>query len=234
MTTITDRLHSAINNIQTCEKKCQRISQSVQLIAVSKTKPNDDIAQAINAGQRHFGENYVQEGIDKVAFFNDPLLVWHFIGPIQSNKTKLVAVSFDWVHTIDRLKIAQRLSNQRPSEQSKLNVCLQVNISGEQNKSGINADEVMSLAHEVAKLDNLSLRGLMTIGQKSDDIKVISKQFSQMNQLFETLKKEFATVDTLSMGMSGDLECAIENGATMVRIGSAIFGQRTKRNCDKQ
>ncbi|NRA60698.1 MAG: YggS family pyridoxal phosphate-dependent enzyme [Psychrobium sp.] len=227
MTTITDRLHSAINNIKTCEKKCLRNSQSVQLIAVSKTKPNDDIAQAIDAGQRHFGENYVQEGIEKVAFFNDPQLVWHFIGPIQSNKTKLVAASFDWVHTIDRLKIAQRLSNQRPREQGKLNVCLQVNISGEQNKSGIKADEVMSLAQEVAKLDNLTLRGLMTIGQKSDDVTVISKQFSQMNQLFETLKKEFATVDTLSMGMSGDLQCAIENGATMVRIGRAIFGQRT-------
>ncbi|MDP2562372.1 YggS family pyridoxal phosphate-dependent enzyme [Psychrobium sp. 1_MG-2023] len=226
MTTITEQLNSAIKTIRTNEKKYARSPQSVDLLAVSKTKPVSDISQAITAGQRHFGENYVQEGVDKIIHFNDSSLIWHFIGPLQSNKTRPVAEHFDWVHTIDRLKIAKRLNEQRPQGCKPLNVCIQVNISGEQSKSGITVNEVPVLAQAIDNMPNLTLRGLMTIGQKSTDPQVTEQQFKQMNQLFETLKKEFATVDTLSMGMSADIEPAIAHGSTMVRIGSAIFGQR--------
>lgn len=226
MTTITEQINSAINSIGSFEKKFNIDHGTVQLLAVSKTKPIAAIEQAIAAGQCAFGENYVQEGVDKIQHFNDSSLSWHFIGPLQSNKTKLVAQNFDWIHTIERLKIAQRLNGQRPSHLSALNVCIQVNISGESNKSGITTDQLPQLAQQISQLPQLTLRGLMTIGHKSDDPALIASEFSQMNQLFETLKQEFATVDTLSMGMSSDLEQAIEHGSTMVRIGSAIFGQR--------
>jgi pyridoxal phosphate enzyme (YggS family) len=226
MTNITERLDSAIKSLLFYEKKSQRPPNSVQLIAVSKTKPIGDIEQAINAGQRHFGENYVQEGIDKVEYFKNTPLTWHFIGPIQSNKTKLVAESFDWVHTIERLKIAKRLNDQRGDNLPPIQVLIQVNISGEDNKSGIALEDAFELATRLQQFDRLNLRGLMTIGIKTDDKTVISTQFNQMNKLFEQLKSEFDTVDTLSMGMSSDLEQAINNGSTMVRIGSAIFGSR--------
>jgi len=226
MPNITERLDSAIKSLRFYEKKSQRTPNSVQLIAVSKTKPICDIEQAIKTGQSHFGENYVQEGVDKVEHFKNPSLTWHFIGPIQSNKTKLVAENFDWVHTIDRLKIAKRLSQQRGNYQAPIQVLIQVNISGEENKSGLALEDVLELAAQIQSLEHLTLRGLMTIGVKTSDEEVISTQFSQMNQLFEQLKSEFDTVDTLSMGMSGDLALAIENGSTMVRIGSAIFGSR--------
>jgi len=229
MTTITERLKSAINTIQSCEKKYQRQQHSVQLLAVSKTKPTSDIEQAIAAGQTHFGENYVQEGVDKVQHFADPSLTWHFIGPLQSNKTKLVSESFDWVHTIDREKIAKRLNQQRPIGKDPLNVCIQVNISGEETKSGVTTDQVLSLAQLINSLDNLVLRGLMAIGEPSENITIVDSQFEQMNQLFITLKQTYSSVDTLSMGMSGDLDSAIGHGSTMVRIGSAIFGQRAPK-----
>ena len=226
MTNITEHLHSAIKSLRFYENKSHRQANTVQLIAVSKTKPISDIEIAIEAGQQHFGENYVQEGIEKVQYFNNPELTWHFIGPIQSNKSKLVAENFDWVHTIDRVKIAKRLSDQRGVYQQPLQVLIQINISGEASKSGIEIDDALILAREINALERLTLRGLMTIGVKTDDNELIKHQFSKMNQLFEQLKKEFDTVDTLSMGMSSDVAHAVEHGSTMVRVGSAIFGAR--------
>lgn len=226
MPNITERLNSAIDSIRFFEKKSNRDENSVQLIAVSKTKPVADIAEAIAAGQRDFGENYVQEGVEKVTHFNDKSLTWHFIGPLQSNKSRQVAENFDWVHTIDRLKIAKRLNEQRGVYQQPLQVLIQVNISGEDSKSGVLPTEVMSLAKEIASFERLTLRGLMTIGVKTDDVDVINQQFSTMNELLTQLKTQYTTVDTLSMGMSSDIEQAINNGSTMVRVGSAIFGAR--------
>ena len=226
MTTITERLNSAINSIASIQKKYSIAKDTVGLLAVSKTKPIADIEHAIAQGQRCFGENYVQEGVEKVQYFDNLELNWHFIGPLQSNKSKAVAEHFDWIHTIDRLKIAKRLNNQRPTHMKPLNVCIQINISNESTKSGIAPDELMSLAQQISTMPMLTLRGIMTIGGKGNDIEKITNEFSQMNQLFEHLKQEFATVDTLSMGMSNDLELAIKHGSTLVRIGSAIFGQR--------
>lgn len=226
MPNITERLNSAIDSIRFFEKKSNRDKNSVQLIAVSKTKPVADIAEAIAAGQRDFGENYVQEGVEKVTHFNDKSLTWHFIGPLQSNKSRQVAENFDWVHTIDRLKIAKRLNEQRGVYQQPLQVLIQVNISGEDSKSGVLPTEVMSLAKEIVSFERLTLRGLMTIGVKTDDVDVINQQFSTMNELLTQLKTQYTTVDTLSMGMSSDIEHAINNGSTMVRVGSAIFGAR--------
>jgi len=233
MTTITERLKSAINTIRSGEKKYQRQANSVALLAVTKTKPTADIAQAIAAGHTHFGENYVQEGVEKVLHFADRQLTWHFIGPLQSNKSKLVSQHFDWVHTVEREKIANRLNEQRPADLAPLNVCVQVNISGEQSKSGVNPDQVLTLAQHINSLDNLVLRGLMTIGQPSEDISQVNSQFEHMNQLFKQLQQTYPTVDTLSMGMSGDIDSAIGHGSTMVRIGSAIFGQRTPKQPNK-
>lgn len=229
MTTITERLKSAINTIRSNENKHNRQPNSVQLLAVSKTKPITDISEAISAGQLHFGENYVQEGVEKINHFSDPQLTWHFIGPLQSNKSKLVSQHFDWVHTIEREKIANRLNEQRPKNKPPLNVCVQVNISGEQSKSGVTPDDVLVLAQHINSLDNLVLRGLMTIGLNSEDSIKVNSEFEQMNELFTMLKSEFPTVDTLSMGMSSDIDIAIAHGSTMVRIGSAIFGQRTPK-----
>ncbi|MCG7530922.1 YggS family pyridoxal phosphate-dependent enzyme [Psychrobium sp. MM17-31] len=226
MPNITERLNSAIDSIRFFEKKSNRDENSVQLIAVSKTKPVEDITEAITAGQRDFGENYVQEGVEKVTHFNDKSLTWHFIGPLQSNKSRQVAEHFDWVHTIDRLKIAKRLNEQRGVYQQPLQVLIQVNISGEDSKSGVLPTEVMSLAKEIVSFERLTLRGLMTIGVKTDDVDVINQQFSTMNELLTQLKTQYTTVDTLSMGMSSDIEHAINNGSTMVRVGSAIFGAR--------
>jgi len=231
MPNITERLNSAIKSLLFFENKYNRPPNSVQLIAVSKTKPIEDISVAITLGQQHFGENYVQEGVDKVKHFkeiedDESKLTWHFIGPLQSNKSKLVAENFDWVHTIDRLKIAKRLNDQRGVYQKPLQVLIQINISGEASKSGIPIGEAMDLAHQIVSMERLTLRGVMTIGIKTDDEELLTTQFSQMNQLFEQLKKEFDTVDTLSMGMSGDLPHAIKHGSTMVRVGSAIFGAR--------
>ncbi|MGB0835515.1 MAG: YggS family pyridoxal phosphate-dependent enzyme [Psychrobium sp.] len=226
MPNITERLNSAIDSIRFFEKKSNRDENSVQLITVSKTKPVEDITEAIAAGQRDFGENYVQEGVEKVTHFNDKSLTWHFIGPLQSNKSRQVAEHFDWVHTVDRLKIAKRLNEQRGVYQQPLQVLIQVNISGEDSKSGVLPTEVMSLAKEIVSFERLTLRGLMTIGVKTDDVDVINQQFSTMNELLTQLKTQYTTVDTLSMGMSSDIEHAINNGSTMVRVGSAIFGAR--------
>ncbi|CCJ76653.1 Hypothetical protein YggS, proline synthase co-transcribed bacterial homolog PROSC [Cronobacter muytjensii 530] len=196
---------------------------------MSKTKPASAIAEAIDAGQREFGENYVQEGVDKIQHFREAGvdgLTWHFIGPLQSNKSRLVAEHFDWCHTVDRLRIATRLNEQRPDEMAPLNVLIQVNISDEQSKSGIALDELDALAAAVAALPRLRLRGLMAIPAPE---KAYERQFavaSEMAAAFTALKARYPTVDTLSLGMSDDMEAAIAAGSTMVRIGTAIFGAR--------
>lgn len=205
---------------------CGRAPQDIELLAVSKTFSADAVREAYDAGQRLFGENYVQEGLDKIAALQDLQIAWHFIGPIQSNKTRPIAEHFDWVHGIERLKIAERLSAQRPAGLPPLQVCLQVNVSGEASKSGVTPDEAETLAHDIAALPNLHLRGLMTVPAPSDDIAEQRAAFAQLRVLFERLKRDGLQLDTLSMGMSHDFPAAIAEGATLVRIGSAIFGNR--------
>ena len=204
--------------------------QSVTLLAVSKTFGVDAIAEAHAAGQRRFGENYVQEAIEKVAALEGlvPRPEWHLIGPLQSNKTRVVAATFDWVHTVDRLKIAERLSTQRPDGRAPLSVCLQVNVSGEASKSGLAPAEVGAVAHAVATLPRLRLRGLMAIPEAvaDGDLAAQRRPFRALRTLFDQLRSEGLALDTLSAGMSDDLEAAILEGATMVRVGSAIFGRR--------
>ena len=200
-----------------------RDSQSVQLLAVSKTKPATLIEQAYQAGQRAFGENYLQEAIEKISQLEHLQdICWHFIGPIQSNKTRLIAENFSWVHSVDRAKIITRLNEQRASHHTPLNICLQVNISGEASKSGIHVNELDELAQLVVASPHLILRGLMAIPEKDN----AQRSFEQMSKLFNQLQRDVDTVDTLSMGMSGDLTQAINNNSTMVRIGTAIFGKR--------
>jgi pyridoxal phosphate enzyme (YggS family) len=190
---------------------------------VSKTKPAAAIRQAFAAGVRDFGENYLQEALEKQLELGDLPLIWHFIGPIQSNKTKAIAEHFAWVHSVDRLKIAQRLSDQRPAHLPALNICLQVNVSGEASKSGCNPDELPALAQAVTQLPNLRLRGLMTIPEPTDDVARQHAAFARLRELQDGLGLD---LDTLSMGMSHDLEAAIAEGATWVRIGTALFGAR--------
>lgn len=202
----------------------------VQLLAVSKTFPAEAVLEAIAAGQHAFGENYLQEGVEKIAAVAraqpGAAVEWHFIGPIQSNKTRPIASHFAWVHTVDRLKIAQRLSEQRPPERGPLNICLQVNISGEATKSGTTPGELPELARQVAQLPNLRLRGLMAIPEPQADPALQRAAFATLRKLGEALRADGILVDTLSMGMSGDMEAAILEGATIVRVGSAIFGAR--------
>jgi pyridoxal phosphate enzyme (YggS family) len=207
-----------------------RAPQSVSLLAVSKTFGPEAVLEAAEAGQRAFGENYLQEALDKIAAVRaarpDLLLEWHFIGPIQSNKTRPIAESFDWVHAVDREKIARRLSEQRPAHLPPLNVCLQVNISGEDSKSGVAPEEVAALAQQVAGMPKLKLRGLMAIPEPEEDIKRQRAPLRRMHELLASLQAQGLALDTLSMGMSSDLEAAVAEGATIVRIGTAIFGQR--------
>jgi len=196
--------------------------KTVNLLAVSKTKPASDVEQAYNAGQHHFGENYLQEAINKIDLLSHlPNICWHFIGPIQSNKTKQIANNFSWVQSVDREKIAKRL-NEQCAQNLPLNICLQVNISAEESKSGVKLNEVLALAKVVNNCDKLVLRGLMAIPEKNAPI----SSYEKMHDLFIELKAQYKTVDTLSLGMSNDLELAIANGSTMVRIGTAIFGSR--------
>ena len=202
--------------------------QSVTLLAVSKTFGVDRITEAHAAGQRRFGENYVQEATLKVAALEGlvPRPEWHLIGPIQSNKTRPIAASFAWVHTVERLKIAQRLSEQRPAGMAPLNVCIQVNISGEASKSGATPDELPELARQVALLPNLKLRGLMAIPEPETDVAKQRAAFARVRALADGLREDGLALDTLSMGMSADMQAAIAEGATIVRVGSAIFGSR--------
>jgi len=200
----------------------------VSLVAVTKTKSIDEIRSAFAAGQREFGENYVQEAIGKIESLRDLRaqgIVWHFIGPLQSNKSKLIASNFDWVHGVDRLKVASALSRHR-SGCGALNVCVQVNVSGEQSKGGVAPADVLALATQIRQLPDLKLRGLMTIIENTADETTQRAQFSMMRTLLEKMKSDNMDVDTLSMGMSQDFSIAISEGATMVRVGSAIFGAR--------
>ncbi|MBO8132415.1 MULTISPECIES: YggS family pyridoxal phosphate-dependent enzyme [Dickeya] len=232
--TVQQNLQDVRQRISAAAERCGRAPEEITLLAVSKTKPVSAIEEAIAAGQRAFGENYVQEGVDKIRHFQthqpDTALEWHFIGPLQSNKSRPVAEHFDWCHTIDRLRIAQRLSEQRPAHLPPLNVLLQVNISQEESKSGILAGDLPELAASVAQLPNLRLRGLMAIPAPETDHDRQLAVFRQMTELFLQLKADYGTLDTLSMGMTDDMAAAIEAGSTLVRIGTAIFGARDYRS----
>jgi len=230
MSTIAGNLQAVEATIQVACQAAGRPRSTVQLLAVSKTFPAEAVLEAVAAGQRAFGENYLQEGVDKIAAvakaLPDTRLEWHFIGPIQSNKTRPIATHFDWVHTVERLKIAQRLSEQRPPELGPLNICLQVNISGEASKSGVTPDELPALAQAVAALPNLRLRGLMAIPEPQDDPEMQRVPFARLRALAQDIVKAGIHLDTLSMGMSSDMRAAVLEGATIVRVGSAIFGAR--------
>ena len=228
MTTISANLQAVITRIEDAARQFGRNPDGISLLAVSKTWPASDVREAALAGQKLFGENYVQEGIDKARSLESLGLEWHFIGPLQSNKTRPVAEIFDWVHAVDRLKIAERLSEQRPENLPALQVCIQVNVSGEQTKSGVSLDEAAALAHRVAALPRIRLRGLMAIPEPVEDFAEQRIAFRRLREAFEQLNKEGLSLDTLSMGMSHDLEAAIAEGATMVRVGTAIFGERNK------
>ncbi|WP_336332748.1 YggS family pyridoxal phosphate-dependent enzyme [Pseudomonas putida] len=223
MSTLADNLSAISTRIASAAQAAGRDPASVQLLAVSKTKPAGAIREIHAAGVRDVGENYLQEALTKQQQLSDLPLIWHFIGPIQSNKTKAIAEHFDWVHSVDRLKIAQRLSEQRPAELAPLNICLQVNVSAEDSKSGCAPADLPALAKAVAALPNLRLRGLMAIPEPSDDRAAQEAAFATLRQLQEGLG---LGLDTLSMGMSHDLEAAIAQGATWVRIGTALFGAR--------
>ncbi|MFI2810877.1 MULTISPECIES: YggS family pyridoxal phosphate-dependent enzyme [unclassified Microbulbifer] len=225
---ITENLNRVRERIVTCCRSCGRDSDSVTLLAVSKTKPAEDLRAAFAAGQRDFGENYLQEALDKQAELSGLSICWHFIGPLQSNKTRAVAEHFQWLHTVDRLKIARRLSEQRPAGMAPLNICLQVNIDAEESKSGVAPAELPALARAVAGLPGLRLRGLMAIPAPRADAAAQREPFAALAALLQQLREELpgAPLDTLSMGMSGDLEAAIEAGSTMVRVGTDIFGRR--------
>ena len=226
MIDIKKRLFVTNSTIKKAEVAFNRQTASVQLLAVSKTWPANVLRDAAMAGQRLFGENYLQEALVKIDQLSDLDLVWHFIGPIQSNKTKDIASHFDWVQSIDRFKIAQRLSNQRPAELEDLNICIQVNIDNETTKSGVAMTDLLPFAEQINKLERLTLRGLMIIPAKTDDPDQQRAAFNEAYQLYTQLADKYLTVDTLSMGMTGDMTMAIAEGSTMVRIGTGVFGQR--------
>lgn len=228
MSPIAQAVQACRQHIDAALTACGRPPGATSLLAVSKTFPPEAIREAYAAGQRAFGENYLQEALPKIASLVDlPLLEWHFIGPLQSNKTKSVAENFAWVHSVDRLKIAERLSAQRPSMLPPLAVCVQVNISGETSKSGVAPAEALTLAKAVAALPRLQLRGFMGIAEPTADTATQRGQFALLRRLAEAARRQGLAWDTLSMGMSADLEAAIAEGSTLVRIGTAIFGSRT-------
>ncbi len=226
MPTITERLDTVRQRLRDAERRWGREPDSVHLLAVSKTKPAQAVAEALAAGQTAFGDNYWQDAQAKLQALADQPIEWHFIGPLQSNKTKSVATHFDWVHSVDRLKIARRLNDQRPQDASPLNICLQVNVSGEDSKSGIAPEALADLAHAVSELPRLRLRGLMCLPAPADGLDAQRAPFRRLRELQETLQADGLALDTLSMGMSGDLEAAVAEGATLVRIGTDIFGAR--------
>lgn len=229
MTTIPGNLQHVRARIATACQRAGRGVEEVTLLAVSKTFGADAVRAAAAAGQRAFGENYIQEGVEKIAALRALGLTWHCIGPIQSNKTRLVAEHLDWVHTVDRLKIAERLSAQRPADRPPLNVCIQVNIDGGANKSGVAPGEALALARAVAALPQLKLRGLMSIPEIAPDFEAARAVHASARALFDQLNADGLGLDTLSMGMSDDLEAAIAAGSTMVRVGTAIFGSRAPK-----
>jgi pyridoxal phosphate enzyme (YggS family) len=228
MTTIADKLQSVHARVAAACAAAHRPVTDITLLAVSKTFGPEAVREAHAAGQRAFGENYIQEAVEKAELLADLALEWHCIGPIQSNKTRLVATHFDWAHTVDRLKIAQRLSDQRPEGRPPLSVCIQVNIDGGAAKSGASPAEVPALAREVAQLPRLKLRGLMTIPEPAADFDAQLAIHRRTRALFDELRDAGLALDTLSMGMTADLEAAIHAGSTMVRVGTAIFGGRVK------
>jgi len=211
---ISDNLKQVKSRIDSVQSR-----KKVELIAVSKTRSTKEIQEAVDAGQVHFGENYLQESIEKINFFKGSGLIWHFIGPIQSNKTSAIADNFDWVHSVDRIKVATRLSDQRNPALGSLNILIQVNVDREETKSGVDIENVGEIVSEIESLPNLSLRGFMTIPRPENS----QNSFAEMKQLIS----KYPNLDSLSMGMSGDLEIAIKNGANLVRVGTDIFGQRS-------
>ena len=225
---VSERLQAVQARIADAARVAGRAPGSIRLIAVSKTFPADDITALRAAGQRDFGESYLQEAEAKIETIGDAGVVWHFIGPIQSNKTRAIAEHFDWVHSIERTKIAERLAVQRPARLPPLDVCLQVNVSGEATKSGVSPDDVPALARAIKALDRLRLRGLMAIPEPTDDIGLQRARFRLLRELRDRIAAEVGPLDTLSMGMSDDLESAIAEGATMVRVGRALFGDRPR------
>lgn len=232
MTTIAERLQAVKASIHAAAEECGRQAEAVRLLAVSKAHPAEKIREAYAAGQRLFGENYLQEGLDKQALLADLPLEWHFIGPIQSNKTQAIAQHFAWVHGVDRLKIAERLNAARTATLPPLQICIQVNISGEASKSGVAPAEIEPLATAILQLPRLRLRGLMSIPAPTSDTTIQHAQFRMVREAFENLKQRLpqaTDLDTLSIGMSEDYVAAIAEGATIVRIGSAIFGNRPAR-----
>lgn len=226
MTTIFANLQAVRSRIVAAAHKAGRDPMEICLLAVSKTWPAETVREAASAGQRQFGENYVKEAVEKITTLADLGLEWHFIGPLQSNKTRAAAEHFTWVHSVDRLKVAQRLSEARSASRSPLQVCIQVNVSGESTKGGVAANDIPLLAEAVAALPNLRLRGLMAIPEPSADMELLRSRFAAVRRLKEQLCARGMVLDTLSMGMSDDLEPAIMEGATIVRVGTAIFGRR--------
>jgi len=229
MTAIASNLQAVRRAIGEAAQQADREASAITLLAVGKSFPAAALREAYQAGQRAFGENYLQEALEKIAALRGLPLEWHFIGPIQSNKTRAIAENFSWVHSVDKLKIAERLSAQRPDALPPLNVCIQVNVSGEPSKSGAAPEEVAQLAQEVARLPRLKLRGLMAIPAPADSLAAQRRPFAHLHGLMQHLRSLGLHVDTLSMGMSQDLKAAILEGATIVRVGSAIFGPRNYR-----
>jgi pyridoxal phosphate enzyme (YggS family) len=227
MTTIADNLQSVRTRVAAACQAAGRPVTDVTLLAVSKTFGPEAVRAAAAAGQAAFGENYLQEAVEKMALLDGLSLQWHCIGPIQSNKTRLVAAHFDWAHTVDRLKIAERLSDQRPEHLGALSVCIQVNIDGGPTKAGVAPDQALALARDVARLPRLALRGLMTIPEPQPDFAAQRAVHQRTRALFDELRAAGLPLDTLSMGMTADLEAAIHAGSTMVRVGTAIFGGRS-------
>lgn len=231
MNSIAVRYQTLLDRIHQQELACARPPGSVRLLAVSKTQPAAKLRQTWLAGARDFGENYVQEALEKIALLSaegsdTPGIRWHFIGPIQSNKTRDLATHFDWVHSVDRLKIVQRLQEQRPPELAPLNVCIQVNVSGEASKSGVDLQAAQALCAAVASSDRLRLRGLMSIPAPCDEHEEQRRMLRPLAQLFQALQQQYPSMDTLSMGMSNDFAAAIAEGSTLIRIGTALFGER--------
>ncbi|SDI03969.1 MULTISPECIES: YggS family pyridoxal phosphate-dependent enzyme [unclassified Nitrosomonas] len=226
MTTIATRLQTVKSCIAEAARNAGRKPEDILLLAASKTNPPEKLREAWEAGQTVFGENYLQEGLIKIRALADLPIEWHFIGPIQSNKTKSIAENFSWVHSVDREKIAVRLSNARPESLPPLQVCVQVNVSGEVTKSGIAPEQAAELAAFVNQLPHLKLRGLMAVPELTSATALQREQFQMMRKIFDQLKKDGFDIDTLSMGMSEDMDIAIAEGATIVRVGTAIFGPR--------
>lgn len=226
MISITENIDGVLRDIHRCEALYGRKQGSVKLLAVSKKQGIDKIAEAVEAGLEDFGENYLQEGLEKIHQLAHLKLTWHFIGPIQSNKTRGIAENFQWVHSVDRVSIARRLSNQRPSDQKPLNVCVQVNVSSETAKSGTTIEDTRTVCEAVNSLPQLTLRGLMAIPAPHTETTDQRASFLALARAFKSLQSDFVSMDTLSMGMSNDFEAAIAEGSTMIRIGTGLFGNR--------